>query len=901
MMILVSFFLKSLFVLYLLIPPSTFGLNRSGVVQQSFAMVPGDRKALLGETIILPCRVLNRSGVVQWTRNEFGLGPNRELSEFPRYQMTGSDDEGEFSLQISNVDFEDDAKFECQVGPAEPGIEGIRSGFAKITVEAPPDRPRITPSDHIKTVANRTITLTCESANGRPAAELTWLNAQGNPIKSGTTFKTVQIDKTWTSTLKWTFVAGREHHGKIFTCRSENSALKQPEKAAVRIEVEYEPQVQLFLDKTEYSEGDDIRFTCKALANPMDTLIFKWYRNGTQFASDLQATLLVSQVTREMNGQEIICQVSNSIGTSSAVHRINVRYPPTLKMDAHTYITANEGETVNLHCDVDANPPPSIKWFFNSNIDHIIGNGDHLIIPVMSEDKAGKYTCLATLNGFPNVSSTIHLFLQGPPKILSPAIQYASQDGPIKVECIARSVEPMKSKVTWTYNSQVIEMVNDRDIEMRSERRPKEALILNTLLIHDVRDDSFGDYNCSVSNDHGQDFMIIKLTRQKTFLTLSMVGGIIGAIILAISVTIIVILCMKHKSNFTDHGDYIGDMKKKSSKNTSSLPASINSVIKASSGLSVGNMVVGGGTGGNVGNVGGGGSVIPLNHHQHHQHHQVMHSGQLVMDSVSSGADSDVKVEIRTASSLSEQAAHWDDLNDGTINESSSVTANQIQQVVDNIYNYSSQPLYSPSKDLSINNGYIPTCYEYGRESLPVTTTGSPHSMSTTHQAHQSPSIMNDGHYSYHHHSLRTTASQQQVCPPTQSSGVPLQLPSTTHCGVNVSVTSGNSNTIPRDLYTESSVGDISSPYGTLDPHYRVPYNSVYCTNSGGYNTTNSGGGPIIGATLQVRNNGANGNIGQASPSSVCTNPYTSSIYSTNQRYITTSNSNTQGSLATHV
>jgi len=148
---------------------------------------------------------------------------------------------------------------------------------------------------------------------------------------------------------------------------------------------------------------------------------------------------------------------------------------------------------------------------------------------------------------------------------------------------------------------------------------------------------------------------------------------------------------------------------------------------------------------------------------------------------------------------------------------------------------------------------------------------------------------MNDEHYAYHHH---IRASQQVAS--TQSPGVP--LPSTTHCGVNVSVTGSSSST--RDLYTES--GDISSPYGTLDPHYRVPYSSVYCTNSG-YNTNS---GPIIGGTLQVRNNGANGNIsiGQASPS-LCTNTYTSSIYSTNQRYITTPNSNTikQGSLATHV
>jgi len=63
-----------------------------------------------------------------------------------------------------------------------------------------------------------------------------------------------------------------------------------------------------------------------------------------------------------------------------------------------------------------------------------------------------------------------------------------------------------------------------------------------------------------------------------------------------------------------------------------------------------------------------------------------------VMDSGSSGADSDIKVEIRTASSLSQ---HWDDTNEG----SSEPTINtEIAQVVENIYSYTNQsdPLFPP-------------------------------------------------------------------------------------------------------------------------------------------------------------------------------------------------------------
>ena len=61
------------------------------------------------------------------------------------------------------------------------------------------------------------------------------------------------------------------------------------------------------------------------------------------------------------------------------------------------------------------------------------------------------------------------------------------------------------------------------------------------------------------------------------------------------------------------------------------------------------------------------------------------------MDTGSSGADSDIKVEIRTASSLSQQ---WDDNGLGVDgvgvhqNDLNNITANEIAQVVENIYSY---------------------------------------------------------------------------------------------------------------------------------------------------------------------------------------------------------------------
>ena len=39
-----------------------------GVVQQRFAIEPSDKTAIVGDTVILPCRVVNKVGTLQCIR-----------------------------------------------------------------------------------------------------------------------------------------------------------------------------------------------------------------------------------------------------------------------------------------------------------------------------------------------------------------------------------------------------------------------------------------------------------------------------------------------------------------------------------------------------------------------------------------------------------------------------------------------------------------------------------------------------------------------------------------------------------------------------------------------------------------------------------------------------------------
>ncbi|RWS04821.1 irregular chiasm C-roughest protein-like protein, partial [Dinothrombium tinctorium] len=639
--------------------------------QQNFAIEPSDKTAIVGSTVILPCRVTNKVGTLQWTRDGFGLGSDRELIGFPRYTMIGSDDEGDFSLQITDVQLEDDAVFQCQVGAAE-GARGIRSRDATLTVSLPPEPPKIVQGDFLKTTAGMRVELTCESHAGKPPAELTWLDGDGNPVPSSETQSSTQFlsdGKRANSVLKWSFQPTKEHHGKTFTCRSENPALSKPQKAYLKMEVKYPPDVKLSADKTDIGEFENVRFVCEATANPSD-IVYKWYKNDVVVEGDNFKTFEIQKVTRKDNNAKIACEVKNSVGTTKVSHTLNVRFAPMFKSSPVTVFAADLGQEVKLTCDVDGNPKPKIIWLFDGS-PKVLGTDSELKIPEMNYEKSGKYVCRASVEGFEEIWASTLVFIKGAPRVKSNPVQYGVEGERVRVECIVHSIPP-PSKVLWFRNSQSIETDKKRGIEVTEEEEPSLSQIRSVLLLHKAHKEDFGAYNCSVSNEFGSDYMIITLAKQ--------MAAIIGGVVAVVSVTIVVILCMKRKSHL-DESDYVHELKKgAATTNTSS-------------------------TGGK------------------HSHHSVMDTG-------SSGADSDLKVEIRTASSMSEHGQCWDDVNEAASERN--ITANEIAQVVENIYNYTNEPVFQPKENQN-NNGFIPYV-DYSREYLsPPTSTSQTHPQTLQH------------------------------------------------------------------------------------------------------------------------------------------------------------------------
>ena len=108
-----------------------------GSKQQFFRTTPQDSFVPEGGRAIINCVIGDLAGRVQWTKDGLTLGKLgssssyswqslttnlfagyfRELPGFGRYAVLGTDESGVFNLQITNATLNDEAVYECQVGP----------------------------------------------------------------------------------------------------------------------------------------------------------------------------------------------------------------------------------------------------------------------------------------------------------------------------------------------------------------------------------------------------------------------------------------------------------------------------------------------------------------------------------------------------------------------------------------------------------------------------------------------------------------------------------------------------------------------------------------------------------------------------------------------------------------
>nr|AAM75049.1 RE01586p [Drosophila melanogaster] len=532
---------------------------------QRFAMEPQDQTAVVGARVTLPCRVINKQGTLQWTKDDFGLGTSRDLSGFERYAMVGSDEEGDYSLDIYPVMLDDDARYQCQVSPGPEGQPAIRSTFAGLTVLVPPEAPKITQGDVIYATEDRKVEIECVSVGGKPAAEITWIDGLGNVLTDNIEYTVIPLpdQRRFTAKSVLRLTPKKEHHNTNFSCQAQNTADRTYRSAKIRVEVKYAPKVKVNVmgslpggaggsvggagggsvhmsTGSRIVEHSQVRLECRADANPSDVR-YRWFINDEPIIGGQKTEMVIRNVTRKFNDAIVKCEVQNSVGKSEDSETLDISYAPSFRQRPQS-MEADVGSVVSLTCEVDSNPQPEIVWIQHPS-DRVVGTSTNLTFSV-SNETAGRYYCKANVPGYAEISADAYVYLKGSPAIGSQRTQYGLVGDTARIECFASSV-PRARHVSWTFNGQEISSESGHDYSILVDAVP--GGVKSTLIIRDSQAYHYGKYNCTVVNDYGNDVAEIQLQAKKSVSLLMTIVGGISVVAFLLVLTILVVVYIKCK------------------------------------------------------------------------------------------------------------------------------------------------------------------------------------------------------------------------------------------------------------------------------------------------------------------------------------------------------------------
>nr|XP_046171177.1 nectin-2-like isoform X2 [Oncorhynchus gorbuscha] len=228
------------------------------------------------------------------------------------------------SIQISDVKMTDEGKYICEYATYPSGNE---QGVTSLVMLA---KPRNSASgvtviaSTVATGAQPVVVARCESADGRPAAQIAWVTAvNGN----ATSASTAGADNTVTVSSQYMLVPTAADNGKDISCLVSHRTQAKPESFLMNLAIEYPPQVTILgYDNNWYVGRTNVALTCQATANPVPTTI-AWKTMSGQMPDTVQVkenVLTVLKVDEQIN-TTFVCEVKNRLGTGKDQVTVMVR------------------------------------------------------------------------------------------------------------------------------------------------------------------------------------------------------------------------------------------------------------------------------------------------------------------------------------------------------------------------------------------------------------------------------------------------------------------------------------------------------------------------------------------------------------------------------------------------
>ncbi|KAL8598029.1 hypothetical protein ACOMHN_062627 [Nucella lapillus] len=455
---------------------------------QRFLERPQNTSVIQGQTVVLKCVVEGRVGRIQWVKDGFALGYDRNIPGYPTYSIIDSDSR-EFNLMIVNTQLADDAEFQCQVTPAPNNRRLTASAYLNVLV--PCDSPVIQGYANASTVevpyTRKSLQLVCEARNGKPAAEMEWFRNDQKVVQN-VAYETKRISNSKLVNAKSTLsltLQGNVENNVVYRCQAKNSAvIGHPLSTFVTISILYPPGPPII---SGYSPGQVVRtndtllLTCTSRGgNPLGTVV--WYRNNERVDSSFTSggNKAINEytfvVTSTDNEAKYLCEVTNLVTPAPLTKSftLSVYFPPQRVTISGGSGPLRSGDTVHLTCvSSNSNPRSTITWFARGRqipdsevtatyeVSPLGGfvTRSRVSVTLSHQEHNVIYTCQATNDVGQTVADTVTLSVLYPPN--PPTISGYTEGASIRANelermtCIAVGGNP-EAVLKWYKNDQLM-------------------------------------------------------------------------------------------------------------------------------------------------------------------------------------------------------------------------------------------------------------------------------------------------------------------------------------------------------------------------------------------------------------------------------------------------------------
>ncbi|KAM4861104.1 hemicentin-1 [Thomomys bottae] len=428
---------------------------------------------------------------VSWVRNGQPVGLDAHLTVNTQGMV----------LQLIKADTEDSGRYTCIAS----NDAGEASKHFILKVLEPPHINGSEGSGEVSVIANYPLELSC-FASGIPTPKITWMK-DGRPLTHTDHMHTLQGGALLQISSTQVEDTGR------YTCLASNPAGDDDKEYLVRVHVP--PNIAGTDESQDVTvlQNRQVTLECKSDAVPPPMII--WLRNGERLQATPRVRILSGGRYLQVNNADLedtanyTCVASNIAGRTTREFILTVNVPANIRGGPENLVTLLNKSTV-LECITGGVPAPRVTWRKDGSVlagDHtrysILENG-FLHIQSAHVADTGRYLCMAT-----NVAGTarkrIDLQVHVPPSIaLGPTNITVTVNVQMTLACEATGIP--KPSVSWRKNGYLLNV----DQNQNSYR----LLSSGSLVIISPTVDDTASYECTVTNDAGEDKRTIDLTVQ---------------------------------------------------------------------------------------------------------------------------------------------------------------------------------------------------------------------------------------------------------------------------------------------------------------------------------------------------------------------------------------------------